>query len=302
MFSIGQRVKAQWTNGSFYGARINGFNGAQYEVIWDDGSAPLWLSPHQIQHEGAPAAGGGQFAIGQHVKAQWTNGAMYGARITNFNGAQYEVAWDDGSAPLWLAPHQIQVEAAAAVGGGQFTPGQRVKAQWTNGAMYGARITNFNGAQYEVAWDDGSAPLWLSPHQIQHDTGGGGAAGGSQFTPGQHVRAQWTNGAMYGARITNFNGSMYEVAWDDGSAPLWLAPHQIQADNGVGGMEMQRTGAGISMTGGQQFAIGQHVLAQWTNGSFYGAYVIQYNGSHYEVKWDDGSPNLWLAPHQIRAS
>jgi hypothetical protein len=287
MFSIGQHVKAQWTNGAMYGARISQFNGSHYLVEWDDGSAPLWLAPHQIQVE-APA--GGAFAIGQHVKAQWTNGAMYGATICQFNGAQYEVRWDDGSPNLWLAPQQIQADAPAV--GAQFSPGQHVKAQWTNGAMYGATIVQFNGSHYEVRWDDGSPNLWLSPQQIQVDAGGFGPA----FSVGQHVKAQWTNGAMYGATIVNFNGSHYEVRWDDGSPNLWLSPNQIQADAGG-------TGAGLAFAGaggvGGQFAPGQHVSAQWTNGSFYGATIVQFNGTHYEVRWDDGSPNLWLSPAQI---
>ena len=33
----------------------------------------------------------------------------------------------------------------------------------------------------------------------------------------------------------------------------------------------------------------------------YGARIVNGNGSQYEVAWDDGSPNLWIGAHQIRA-
>jgi hypothetical protein len=322
MFSMGQHVKAQWTNGNWYGARVLQFNGQMYEVAWDDGSPNLWIGAHQIQ----PDTGGGmQFAPGQHVRAQWTNGNWYGARVLQFNGQMYEVAWDDGSPNLWIATHQIQPDTGGApagfsppMGGGmQFAPGQHVRAQWTNGNWYGARVLQFNGQMYEVAWDDGSPNLWIATHQIQPDTGGapvgfsppaggapvgysppmgGGAPGYNgepNFHPGQHVRAQWTNGNWYGARILSFNGSQYEVAWDDGSPNLWIGRHQVQGEAGGGGMER-------AYTGGAMFAPGQHVTAQWQNGGWYGGRIVAQHGDAYEVAWDDGSPNLWLQPHQIR--
>jgi hypothetical protein len=48
------------------------------------------------------------------------------------------------------------------------------------------------------------------------------------------------------------------------------------------------------------FAPGQHVTAQWQNGGWYGGRIVAQHGDAYEVAWDDGSPNLWLQPHQIR--
>ena len=247
MFSMGQHVMAQWTNGQWYGARIVQGNGAQYEVAWDDGSPNLWVGASQIQHDGGGAGigmggGGASFGIGQHVQAQWTNGQWFGARVVQSNGAQYEVAWDDGSPPLWLAPHQIQHDGGGAGigmgggGGAGFGIGQHVRAQWTNGQWYGARILQGNGAQFEVAWDDGSPPLWIGAHQIQHE-GGAGMGGAGMGTPlgaganmaiGYHVHAQYTDGQWYGARIAQVSGSQIEVAWDDGSPPQWLQMSQIR--------------------------------------------------------------------------
>lgn len=239
------------------------------------------------------------FNIGQHVRAQWTNGQMYGARIVQSNGTLYEVAWDDGSPPLWLEQQQIQPDDGGrfpADGGAQHAPGQHVMAQWTNGQMYGARIVQFNGSQYEVAWDDGSPPLWLASQQIQSEDGGRpAAAGAGQYAVGQHVLAQWTNGQMYGARIVRFERSLYEVAWDDGSPPLWVAEQQMRPD-GAGGGHMA---AGASF-GGAPFGVGDAVLARWTNGQMYGARIVRSDGGNYEVAWDDGSPSLWVTQADIQ--
>ncbi|MFO0759864.1 MAG: agenet domain-containing protein [Byssovorax sp.] len=329
MFNIGQHVTAQWTNGNWYGARVLQVNGNFFEVAWDDGSPNLWIGSHQIRPDasggmgapmsggmGAPMSGGGQFMPGQHVRAQWTNGGMYGARILRVNGSHYEVAWDDGSPNLWVAAHQIQPDQGGGMGapmssgmgapmssGGQYMPGQHVRAQWTNGGMYGARILQGNGSHYEVAWDDGSPNLWVAAHQIQPDQGGGMGApmgGGGQYMPGQHVRAQWTNGGMYGARIVNQRGDHYEVAWDDGSPNLWVAAHQIQPDQGGGAPMLGGMTSALMGAAARQPRPGEHVVAQWTNGNWYGARVLNQRGDHYEVAWDDGSPNLGIGAHQIR--
>ena len=200
-----------------------------------------------------------------------------------------------------------------------FTIGQHVMAQWTNGQMYGARIVQTNGALYEVAWDDGSPPLWLESQQIQPDQGAQFFAGGAgQYAPGQHVMAQWTNGQMYGARIVQTNGSLHEVAWDDGSPPLWLEARHIQPDGGggiPGGFSPERgmpAAGGAAAFGGASgrmaapqvfdgggFEMGQSVMARWTNGQMYGARIVASDNGNYEVAWDDGSPNLWVTAGDI---
>jgi len=202
------------------------------------------------------------FSIGQHVRAQWTNGNWYGARVLQFNGTHYEVAWDDNSPNLWIGAHQVQQDMGGGTGAGiGFAPG-------------------------------GGAGIGFAPG------GGAGIApgGGGQFSPGQHVRAQWDNGNFYGARILQFNGTHYEVAWDDNSPSRWLGAHQIQQDAGGGGMEREYAGGG----GGVMYGPGQHVVAQWQNGNWYGARIVAFHGDAVEVAWDDNSPNLWLQPNQIR--
>lgn len=46
--------------------------------------------------------------------------------------------------------------------------------------------------------------------------------------------------------------------------------------------------------------VGAHVSAQWTNGAYYGAVVIEIRGDECLVKWDDGHEPTWVRKDQIR--
>lgn len=45
---------------------------------------------------------------------------------------------------------------------------------------------------------------------------------------GSKVMAQWTSGGYYPATIKSYDGSMYTVAWDDGSTPTLVSPAGIK--------------------------------------------------------------------------
>ena len=47
------------------------------------------------------------------------------------------------------------------------------------------------------------------------------------------------------------------------------------------------------------FTPGTQVLAQWTDGLWYGAVVQEARDGYYLVLWHDGSPPSWLTPHQV---
>jgi hypothetical protein len=208
-FVIGQPVKALWSDGGFYGARLTQFNGMQYEVAWDDGSPPRWLSPHQI-HAAAPPPP--QFAPGQRVHAQWTDGNFFGARIVQQHGNQFEVAWDDGAANTWLSPPQIRADAP---GGFAPAPAQQAPApaqQAPAGPPMGGYAAPAHPHQMGGYADPHAAPV---------------AAG--VFAVGQPVFAPFSDGQMYGARVAQWNGAHYLIAWDDGAPGQWFAPSQLRA-------------------------------------------------------------------------
>jgi hypothetical protein len=62
---------------------------------------------------------------------------------------------------------QVGYDPKAGMGGGAFSPGQHVQAQWGGGGFYGAKVLAFNGAQYQVAWDDGTAPTWVAVNLVK---------------------------------------------------------------------------------------------------------------------------------------
>jgi hypothetical protein len=48
---VGDRVMAQWTNGSYYSARISAIENGMYLTAWDDGSSPTWVSYAQLRFD-----------------------------------------------------------------------------------------------------------------------------------------------------------------------------------------------------------------------------------------------------------
>jgi hypothetical protein len=105
--SVGQRVQAEWSSGSYYPARIVKAHGGLYEVEWHDGSPPIWVRPDQIRV--APIASASD---GPLVSAQWSNGEYYRARIISERDGLCEVAWEDGSPPTWVPRDRVRPRTA----------------------------------------------------------------------------------------------------------------------------------------------------------------------------------------------
>jgi hypothetical protein len=82
---VGAKVIAQWRGGSYYSGTISLAQNGQYLIVWDDGSAPQWTMPSQIQPNSpnlriaAHATLGGLFAlIGGSLVA-----VLFGGRATD---------------------------------------------------------------------------------------------------------------------------------------------------------------------------------------------------------------------------
>jgi hypothetical protein len=46
---IGGRVTVPWQDGQRYSGTIRRFQNGYFEIVWDNGSPPMWLLPHQVQ-------------------------------------------------------------------------------------------------------------------------------------------------------------------------------------------------------------------------------------------------------------
>ncbi|MFN0020449.1 MAG: hypothetical protein ACKVP0_19505 [Pirellulaceae bacterium] len=47
--SVGAKVMAQWSSGSYYSGTIQSYDGALYTIAWDDGSTPMAVAPAGIK-------------------------------------------------------------------------------------------------------------------------------------------------------------------------------------------------------------------------------------------------------------
>jgi hypothetical protein len=54
--SVGQHVDAVWTDGNYYPGRVAAVDGSgRYQIAWDDGGAPTWVTASQLHASAAPA-------------------------------------------------------------------------------------------------------------------------------------------------------------------------------------------------------------------------------------------------------
>jgi len=78
----------------------------------------------------------------------------------------------------------------------------------------------------------------------------------------------------------------YDPGYDPGMAKGGYDPGYGKAAYGGGGYDHTSPGS--------------HCLAQWSDGGYYGATVMQNNGSMLLVQWDDGSPAGWVRYDQTQ--
>jgi len=57
-------------------------------------------------------------SVGSKVMGQWRGGSYYSGTISDVNGDQYLIIWDDGSAPQWTPTTQIQPMSPSILVGG----------------------------------------------------------------------------------------------------------------------------------------------------------------------------------------
>jgi hypothetical protein len=248
MYGIGARVLGKW-GASWFPGTIDQINGDQFFVRFDDGDT-AWVTVTGLQ----PEAG---YPVGARIRRLWTDGQYYLGTVHELSGRDIFVHFDDGDT-AWLAPQEVEPEmplggkgvtppgigmppSMGKTGGAIYSPGMRVQAQWTDGNWYGATISQVGGPDsFFVTYDDGYT-AWLQAHQIQSEMSKGGVPigkgfapqskgmmGGSAYTVGMRVQAQWTDGNWYGATITQVEGAdKLFVTYDDGYT-AWLQAHQIQ--------------------------------------------------------------------------
>ena len=99
--------------------------------------------------------------------------------------------------------------------------GSRVRTS-QGGTWYSGSVARVDGGQCEIAWDGSGQKTWVPQATLEPEPSYPGA-----HAAGTRVLAQWPDGAFYPATVRVFNGTSYEIAWENGQT-AWLAPGQIK--------------------------------------------------------------------------
>lgn len=106
--------------------------------------------------------------------------------------------------------------SAPSIGGGA-----RVRMSHA-GAWYSGSVSRMADGQCEVTWDGAGQQTWVPQARLEPEPEYPGA-----HPAGTRVLAEWTDGSFYPATVRHFNGTSYQVAWENG-ATAWLSPGQIR--------------------------------------------------------------------------
>jgi hypothetical protein len=98
--------------------------------------------------------------------------------------------------------------------------GARVRTS-SSGTWHSGRIVSIEGTDAIIAWD-GAGETRVPVASLEPEPIYAGA-----HPPGTRVLAAWTDGAFYPAIVRHFNGTHYEVSWENGDSQ-WLEPGLVK--------------------------------------------------------------------------
>jgi len=293
-FAAGEYVQARFAeDGGWYGATVVQANpGGTYEIRWDDGGTKDVTKRLSELRGSRGAPPDGQFAVGQHVEAIFSDGEWFPAMVTKANpNGTFKITWDDGTGdsdgrqPGELRPWQ---RGAPRLEPQEFTVGEYVQAKYDDGKWYGATVIEANrDGTFEIRWNDGEGEATKRPDDLRGSRDG---ASSGQYVVDQHVEAKFSDGDWYGAMVTQVNpNGTYEISWDDGGV------------EGAKGEEELRPGPWDR----QELTAGEYVQARFAeDGNWYGATVVKANpDGSFKIRWDDGgTKDDTKRPEDLRGS
>jgi hypothetical protein len=101
------------------------------------------------------------------------------------------------------------------------SPGARVRVSQV-GRWHSGAVVEIAGDECDVLWDVSGARTRVSMQSLEAEPHYPGA-----HAAGTRVLAQSADGGYYPATVRVFNGTVYEVVWDQGGS-AWLSPGQIR--------------------------------------------------------------------------
>jgi hypothetical protein len=123
-----------------------------------------------------------------------------------------------------------------------------------------------------------------------------GYGGGDAYGKGDpYAKASYVKSSGSGDKFQKVTGDPYAKGGGDPYAKGGGGDPYAKG----GGGDPYAKGGDPYAKGGGGFAPGQHCLAQWTDGQFYGVTVVQATNGMFLVQWDDGTPASWVRGDQI---
>ncbi len=173
---VGSRVRAKWKNLNWYLGRIDQIRGEKVFVKYDDGDEE-WTTMDLVEptEDAASSTTSGElpkaipvFRIGDRVMAKWKNSDWYPGQITQKQGDQVFIKYDDGDEE-WTTIDLLREESNSDSGEGScrvsspWKIGDRVFAFWPKGddLLFSGTITAVGKEKNYIVFDDGDED-WVS--------------------------------------------------------------------------------------------------------------------------------------------
>ncbi len=182
---------------------------------------------------------GGSLRVGDPAIRFFVNGRMFGdaeVTVTNPSAWQSAVAQAGGEEAIThalqhpirqavIAALEAMVEANGVANAIQSTPAlmqQASEGASRTVASMGAAIS-ISKLNVIINDEDMQRARELSAEAAEKKRAAPG-----QLSPGTHVIARWSDGREFGATIRGWNGTVYEIVWDGGSASAFVPRENVR--------------------------------------------------------------------------
>jgi hypothetical protein len=242
-WDLGTQVYARFPddNDAWYWGIITDFDTTTgiYSITWSDGTYDEF-SPADFDQVNQMVANADEpWAEGTTVYKQvgsasgniWLDGIVSGYDETDGVEKPYQVTWSDGTMELYneagIDDMVDQVPGSNTLNSAQFQQayeiGTQVYKQFDDGWYYWGTISAYSNDVYTIQWSDGGTELYSSELvtpmvqqaiMVASEKGKPHAETG-HYAIGTPVQQFFQDG-WYNGDITDFDGTLYTVTWDDG--------------------------------------------------------------------------------------
>lgn len=330
LYSVGERVQACFEDGNWYPGQVTAVHVdggvCYYDVLYDDGDRGSKLAESKVRSAQlaavpstsstlatpagmAPSASAASVAASIATAATGQDERLQGPPAAFAVGDRVQGQYDDGN---WYSG---QVTAVAREGG----------LVWYD-LLYDDGDRSSHLAAAKVRRESSSPTASSAQHPIEQEPPTQPSASPASYSVGDRVEALYSDGNWYPGRIALVRpNDLYDVMYDDGDSLTRLPTNKLRPlptsqpasatslalpQNSHASREVEgETAAGTTSEHGnasqESFAVGDRVLGQYADGSWYPGQVtaVAREGGlfWYDVLYDDGDRSTHLAAEKVRA-